>query len=115
IDDLVIGFQPAVGNAEHELRAHHALELDPVLKFFHRWHDLAGELDLADTERTAAAFSAGPAEKETHELPKAVEAEAARHYRVAFEVALEKPEVRLHVEFGADIALTVLAARLRNL
>ncbi len=47
-------------------------------------------------------------------MPQRIEAEAAGHHRVAFEVAEEEPEVRLHIELGADDALAVLAALLGN-
>ena len=58
---------------------------------------------------------AEPAEEEADHLPQRVEAEAARHHRVALEMAGEEPEVRLHLELGADQALAVLAAGLRDL
>ena len=44
-----------------------------------------------------------------------VEAEAARHDRIADEMAGEEPEVRLDVEFGADEALVEFAAGLADL
>ena len=72
----------------------------------------AGEFDLADAERAALAGRAHPAEEEAEHLPEGIEAEAARHHRIAVEMAGEEPEVRLDVEFGHDLALAVLAARL---
>src|SRR3546814_1163570 len=39
-----------------------------------------------------------------------VEPEAARHDRIALEVAGEEPQVRLDIEFGLDLALAVFAA-----
>ena len=53
---------------------------------------------------------AAPAEVEAGELPERVEPEAARHHRVAEEVALEEPEVGLDVELGDDVALAGAAA-----
>ena len=44
-----------------------------------------------------------------------VEAEAARHDRIADEMAGEEPQVRLDVEFGADEALAEGAAGLADL
>ena len=97
------------------LRAHHALEVDAVDDLLHGRQHLAGKFDFAQAERAAAAGRAQPAEEEADHLPQRVEAEAARHHRVALEVAEEKPEVRLHIEFGADHALAVLAAGLGDL
>ena len=75
------------------LRAHDALEIDAVFDELDLRRDLAGELHLADAERPAAARLAEPAEKEAGQLPQRVEAEAARHDRIALEMALEEPEV----------------------
>ena len=62
----------------------------------------AGELDLADAERAALARRAEPAEEEAGQLPQRVEAEAARHHRIAVEMAGEEPQVGLDIEFGHD-------------
>ena len=78
-------------------------------------HDHAGELDFADAQRPAAARRLHPAEEEAQHLPQRVEAQAARHHRVALEMAGEEPEVGLHVELGHDLALAVLAARVVDL
>ena len=56
-----------------------------------------------------------PDQVETDELPERVEAEAARHDRITLEVAIEEPEVRLDIEFGAQFALVVGAAVGRNM
>ena len=80
-----------------------------------RRHDHAGEFDLADAERAASAGSAEPAEEEARELPQGVEPEAARHDRVALEMAAEEPvetAVARHRQLGGDLAFAVRAARL---
>ena len=49
---------------------------------------------------------------EADHLPHRIQAEAARHDRIVLEMAAEEPEIRLHIEFGADQALAVFAAGL---
>ncbi len=114
VDTLAVGLEPAIGDAEDELRLEDALEIDAVDDPLDRRQHLIGEVDLkkADTERAAATRQAEPAEEEAGELPERIEAEAARHDGVALEMAIEEPEVRLDVELGADEALAVLAAPL---
>ena len=55
VDDRAVGRQPAVGDAEHQLRAHHPLDLDAVDDLLHRRQHLAGEFHLAQAERPALA------------------------------------------------------------
>src|SRR5262245_41534046 len=69
VDDLVVSLEPAIGDTEHKLGAHHTFEFDTVYKFFYARHDLAGKFDFTNTERAAAAFGTGPAEKKSDELP----------------------------------------------
>src|SRR3546814_1031850 len=66
--------------------------------------DLAVQLDLADAESPAAAGRADPSEEEAQQLPQGVEPEAARHYRVGFEMAFEEPQIGADIEFGLDLA-----------
>ena len=94
IDHRAVGREPAVGDAEHQLGAHHALDVDAVDDLLDVRQHLAGELHLADAERAAAAGRAEPAEEEADHLPQRVEPEAARHHRVALEMTGEEPEVR---------------------
>src|SRR5712671_3593207 len=101
VDDLAVRREPAVVDAVHDL-------LDGG-------KNLAGKLHLAHAERTPVAGRSEPAQKEADELPQGVEAETARHHRIALEVAGEEPQVRLHVELGARHSLAVLAALLGNL
>src|SRR4029453_8999829 len=115
IDRLAVGMHEAVGDAQDQLAQHHALEMHMEGQVLHRWHDHAGELDLADTQRPAAAGSLHPAQEEAQTLPQGVERQAARHHRVALEMAVEEPEVRLDIEFGHDLALAELAAGLGDL
>src|SRR5262249_603051 len=49
---------------EHELRAHHALEVDAVDDLLHRRQHLAGELQFSEAECAALAGRAQPAEEE---------------------------------------------------
>ena len=78
-------------------------------------HDHAGELDLADAERAAPARRAEPAQEEARQLPQRIQAQAARHHRIALEVAGEEPvegRVAGNLELGHDLALAVRAAGL---
>src|SRR3989338_1463859 len=93
--NLAIRLDDTVGHAEHQLAVDDALQVDDIFELFHGGRHHGGELHFADAERAALALSADPAEEETEQLPHAVEPEAARHHRIAFEVAAEKPEVGL--------------------
>ena len=55
IDDRAICRQPAVGDAEHQLRAHHALDFETVDDVLHRRQHLTGELELTEAERATLA------------------------------------------------------------
>jgi hypothetical protein len=57
----------------------------------------------------AAALPAAPAEVETGQLPQAVQAQTARHDRIAGKVALEKPKVGRDVELCHHMAFAVQA------
>src|ERR1700737_220972 len=78
IDNLAVHGKPAVGNAEHQLCAHHALHVDVVHNLADVRQHLARELQFAKTERAAAPLAADPAQIETDHLPHRVEAETAR-------------------------------------
>ena len=112
---VAVGLQPAVGDAEHQLGAHDALEVDAVFDLL----DVGSTWPENFTSPTPSARPrpgrAEPAEEEAEHLPQRVEAEAARHHRIALEMAGEEPEVGLDVELGAHVALAVLAARLGDL
>src|ERR1700722_2632418 len=109
VDNRSVRREPAVGDAENELRAHHPLDVYAVDELLHRRQHLSGEFHLAEPERAAPALAARPAEEKAHELPQRVEAEAARHHRVALEMARKKPEIRLYLELGAGKAFAVIA------
>ena len=64
VDHLVVGLEPAVGDPEHEFGTHDALDVDAVDYLRDRGQHLAGELELPQAERPAAAGGAEPAEKE---------------------------------------------------
>src|SRR5205814_8894199 len=64
----------------------------------------------ADTKGAATSQAAEPGQKEADQLPHRIDAEAARHDRIVLKVAFEKPEVRVDVEFGLDLALIGAAA-----
>ena len=68
------------------------------------------ELHFADAQRAAFAEAAEPAEEETDHLPHRIQAETARHHRIALEMAFEKPQIGMHIHFGEDLALVVAAA-----
>src|ERR1700719_3875230 len=98
IDHRTVRREPAVGDAEHELGAHHALDVDAVDDVLHGRQDLAGEFQLPHAERAALAGRA----------------QAARHHRVALEVAGEEPEVGFEIQHRAHQALAVFAASFRD-
>src|SRR6266545_1802152 len=115
VDRVAVGMHEAVGDAQDQLAQHYALEMHMEGQLLHRWHDHAGELDLADTQRAAAAGGLHPAQEEAQALPQGVQRQAARHHRVALEMAVEEPEVRLDIELGHDLAFAVLAPGLGDL
>src|SRR6201995_1551666 len=98
IDNLAVGGKPPVRDAQPELHAHHALDVDIVHNLAHVRHHLAGELQVTEAQRTATALAAGPAEEKAEHLPERVEAEAARHHRIALEVADEETKGGFEVE-----------------
>src|SRR5476649_644232 len=79
----LVGGDKAIGNAHDEAAQDHALHVHVVGELLHRRHDHAGELDLADAERTAAARGLHPAQEKPAHLPQRIEAETARHHRIA--------------------------------
>jgi hypothetical protein len=79
------------------------------------WKDLAGKFHLAQSQRPAFARRADPAQEETEQLPERVEPETARHDRIALEVAGKEPEIGLEFQHGANQALAIFAAGLRDL
>src|SRR5262249_33855743 len=81
----------AVADAHMQLALDHALHIDLVADEFRVRRDLAAELDLADAQGAPAPRRAGPAQKEADQLPHCVQPQAARHHRVAAEMALEEP------------------------
>src|SRR5262249_55229741 len=76
-----------------------------------RGKNLAGEFELAEAECAALAGRTEPAQEEAEQLPERVEPEAARHDRIALEVAGEEPKVPLEVEHGTHPSLAIPAAR----
>src|ERR1700733_2315303 len=62
VDDRSVGRQPPVGDAQHELRAHHPLDVDAVHQFLDGGDNLPGKFDLAEAERAALALGPSPAE-----------------------------------------------------
>ena len=69
--------------------------------------DFAGKLDLAHAQRTALAGATGPTEPVANGLPHRVEAKAARHHRVAREMACEEPQARINIQLTDDMPLAV--------
>src|SRR5215467_12935275 len=62
VDDRSVRRQPAVGDAEYELAAHDALDVDAVDDVLDGRKHLAGEFQLAEPERAALAGRAEPAQ-----------------------------------------------------
>src|SRR4051794_32979018 len=98
IDNLAVRGKPPVGDAQDQPGAHHPLDVDVINNLAHARQHLAGELQFAETERTAAALAAAPGQEESDHLPQRIEAETAGHHRVALEMAAEEPEVGFDVE-----------------
>ena len=55
----------------------------------------------------ALAGLADPGQEEPGHLPDGIEPQAPGHHRVADEMALEEPQVRIDVEFGPHLATTM--------
>src|SRR3984893_4168727 len=68
IDHRTVRREPAVGDAEHELGAHHAFDVDAVDDVLHGRQHLARKFDLAHAQRAA---SAGRAEARKFDSPQA--------------------------------------------
>ena len=112
VDACSISLEPAVGDAEHEFGLEHAFQINAIDDAFDGGQDLIGEFDFPNTKRPAASREAEPTQIKAEELPQRVEPEAARHHRIALEMAAEEPEVRLDRIFGQDHALAIGAALL---
>src|SRR5277367_6585581 len=69
IDNLAIGGKPAVGDAQPELHAHHALDVDVVHKLADVRQHLPGKFELAEPKCPAAAFAAAPPQEKSDHLP----------------------------------------------
>src|SRR5690606_8042247 len=87
-----------------------ALDMDVIGDLLGGRQDLAKEFHFARAEGTAAAGVALPAEIEADQLPHGVQAQAAGHDRIAFEMASEEPEIRVDIQLGDQLALAILAA-----
>src|SRR5579863_5920643 len=112
---LSVRLQPTVCDRENKLTLEDALEVDAIDHFLDGRNHHVGEFDLADSERPAATGQSEPTEEEAGHLPQCVKPEAARHYRIAFEMAAEKPKVGFDVEFGAHNSFAVRAAGFADL
>ncbi len=117
IHDLAIGLHDAVGHGQLQLAEDYALQINDVLDHARGGCDHAGQLHLADADGAAATRSAEPAEEEARHLPERIEAQAARQYGIALEMAAPHPVERgiaCNLELGHDLALAVLASRIRD-
>src|SRR5690606_15465576 len=110
VDLAAVDADAAIGDTEDQRAVDGALDMDVVGDFLGGRQYLTEEFHLAATQSTSTARVALPAQIEADQLPHGIEAEAARHDRVAFEVATEEPQVRVDVELSDDFALAVLAA-----
>src|ERR1043166_1996415 len=113
VDSLAISGKPPVGNAERELRAHHALDVDSVHNLADVRQHLAEQLQFAYSQGPAGTLGTAPDQEETDHLPERVEAETAGHYRIALEMAAEEPEVRIDIQLCTHHPLAVVAAGCR--
>src|SRR3954453_310369 len=110
IDNVAVHGKPPVGDTKHQLCAHHALDVDVVHNLADVRQHLTGEFQFAEPQGPAAPPAADPPEIEADHLPKCIQAEAAGPHRVVLEMTAEKPQVRLHVEFGTDQPLAIFPA-----
>src|SRR5262245_36390072 len=62
IDDVAVGGEPAISDAEHKPRSHHALDVDAVHHLLDVGQHLAGEFQFSKPERAALSRGAEPAE-----------------------------------------------------
>src|ERR1700712_3226522 len=95
VDFATVHGHRTVGNGQVQLAFEDALDLDVVSDLFGGRQDLAEEFHFARTQRTAPARQTLPAQEKADQLPHGIEAQAARHHRIAFEVTAEEPQVRI--------------------
>src|SRR5690606_38778842 len=93
----------AVRDREGELACHEPFHVEIVGDEPRGRQNLAGELHVTHSESTSASLVTGPHQEKADELPQRVQAETSRHHRVALEVALEEPEVGMHVHLRHDL------------
>src|SRR5258708_14673255 len=55
VDHRAVRRKPAVGDAEHQFRAHHPLDFEAVDHLLHGRQHLAGKLEFAEAKRAALA------------------------------------------------------------
>jgi len=110
VDEFAVSLQPSVADTQRQLATQHPLDVDAIFDDLRRGQDHAFQLDLTDREGTTLSRRADPAEEEAEHLPKGIKPEATGHHRIALEMAEKEPEVGPDVEFGANLAIAVLAA-----
>src|SRR5690606_9329825 len=109
INGFAVGLNIAIGNAQRQLRAHDALDIDAIFHVLEVVGDLSGEFDLPG-QCTSAPGRSAPSEKKAGHLPQGIQTQASGHHRVAMKMAREEPQVRRDVELGADLAFAKAAA-----
>src|SRR5690606_27360969 len=70
---------------------------------------LAEEFHFARTQCAATSKITLPAQVETYQLPHGIQAQAAGHDRIAFEMACEEPEFRIDIQLGNQLAFAIFA------
>src|ERR1700754_190325 len=58
IDNLAIGGKPPVGDAQHQLRAHHTLDIEIVYDLANVRQHLTGQLQFPEAQRPARSLAA---------------------------------------------------------
>src|SRR5690606_11185950 len=109
-DFAAIDADAAIGNSQGQRAVDGALDVQVVSDFLRGGQHLAEEFHFAGAQGAATAAVTLPAEEEADQLPHGIQAKAAGHDRVAFEMAAEEPQIRMNIELGDDLALAVLAA-----
>src|SRR6056297_4171831 len=109
VDDDAVAEHLRIGDAHRELAHDDALHLHTVFNLLVSRQDLSREFYITDAQCAPMALAATPAEEEADQLPHRVQTQAARHDRVAFEMAGEEPQIRMDIQFRLHFALAVFA------
>src|SRR5471032_2278659 len=109
VDLAAVDTDRTIGNGQVQLAAQDTLDMNVIGHLLGGRQHLAEELHFARTQCATTARQTLPAQEETDQLPHGVEAQAAWHHRVTFEVAGEEPQVRIDIQLGDQFTFAELA------